>query len=148
MLRWIESGELKLRIERTFPRQFEGRKTTGKGPSSFLQDWSKVNNLSLSRIEQCHIRLIGSPPVEILSALSREVFGHLYFTQGELRRVGLYARISTHDQQRLPLQMKAMQAFVRKRRWKLTVQIKEVGSGATLRPQREELPHSRATQRD
>jgi putative DNA-invertase from lambdoid prophage Rac len=54
-------------------------------------------------------------------------------------RVGLYARVSTHDQQTLPLQMRAMREYVAKRGWTIAVQIKEVGSGATERELRETL---------
>lgn len=54
-------------------------------------------------------------------------------------RAGLYARVSTHDQQTLPMQLAAMRDYVRKRGWQVAAEIKDVGSGATLRPQREEL---------
>jgi putative DNA-invertase from lambdoid prophage Rac len=54
-------------------------------------------------------------------------------------KAALYARVSTHDQQTLPLQQKAMRAYARKRGWKVVLEIKEVGSGAKTRPQREEL---------
>ena len=54
-------------------------------------------------------------------------------------RAGIYARVSTHDQQTLPLQLKAMRQYVKQRKWKLVQQIKEVGSGAKQRPEREEL---------
>jgi DNA invertase Pin-like site-specific DNA recombinase len=54
-------------------------------------------------------------------------------------KAALYARVSTHDQQTLPLQQKAMRQYARKRQWKVTLEIKEVGSGAKTRPQREEL---------
>ena len=43
--------------------------------------------------------------------------------------VGLYARVSTHDQQTLPLQMRAMREYAAKRGWTIAAQIKEVGSG-------------------
>jgi putative DNA-invertase from lambdoid prophage Rac len=52
---------------------------------------------------------------------------------------GLYARVSTHDQQTLPLQLNAIRAYVKKRRWTLTMQVQEVGSGAMPRPKREAL---------
>jgi predicted site-specific integrase-resolvase len=45
-------------------------------------------------------------------------------------RVGLYARVSTHDQQTLPLQIRAMREYSAKRGWSIAAQIKEVGSGA------------------
>jgi len=54
-------------------------------------------------------------------------------------KVGLYARISTHDQQTLPLQLKAMRAYAQKRKWDVTLQVKEVASGASPRLQREEI---------
>ena len=54
-------------------------------------------------------------------------------------KAALYSRVSTHDQQTLPLQLKAMRAYAKKRGWKIALEIKEVGSGAKTRPQREEL---------
>jgi putative DNA-invertase from lambdoid prophage Rac len=54
-------------------------------------------------------------------------------------RVGLYARVSTHDQQTLPLQMRAMREYAAKRGWTITAQIKEVGSGAAERELRKQL---------
>ena len=54
-------------------------------------------------------------------------------------RVGLYARVSTHDQQTLPLQMRAMREYAARHGWAITVQIKEVGSGAVERELREQL---------
>ncbi len=54
-------------------------------------------------------------------------------------RAGLYARVSTHDQQTLPLQMRAMREYALKRGWTITVEIKEVGSGAAERELREKL---------
>jgi DNA invertase Pin-like site-specific DNA recombinase len=52
---------------------------------------------------------------------------------------GLYARVSAHDQQTLPLQLAAMRDYVAKRGWKIAVEVQEVGSGAILRSKREEL---------
>jgi putative DNA-invertase from lambdoid prophage Rac len=54
-------------------------------------------------------------------------------------KVALYARVSTHDQQTLPMQLSAMRAYARRRGWKVALEGKEVGSGAKTRPQREEL---------
>src|SRR5689334_879941 len=54
-------------------------------------------------------------------------------------KAALYARVSTYDQQTLPLQLKAMREYTRKRGWKIVLQIEEVGSGAKTRPRREEL---------
>ena len=54
-------------------------------------------------------------------------------------RVGIYARVSTHDQQTLPMQLKQMREYIKNRKWKLTVEFEEIGSGAKTRPKREEL---------
>src|ERR1700694_6034581 len=56
-----------------------------------------------------------------------------------LVEVGLYARVSTHDQQTLPMQLSAMRSYARKRGWTVAVEVKDVGSGATARPLREKL---------
>jgi putative DNA-invertase from lambdoid prophage Rac len=55
------------------------------------------------------------------------------------REAGLYARVSTHDQQTLPLQLAAMRDYVARRGWKAGLVVQDVGSGAILRPKREEL---------
>ncbi len=53
--------------------------------------------------------------------------------------MGLYARVSTHDQQTLPLQISAMREYAAKRGWIIVAQIKEVGSGAAQRELRATL---------
>lgn len=54
-------------------------------------------------------------------------------------RVGLYARVSTHDQQTLPLQREAMQTYVASRGWAVVAHIEDVGSGVAERSKREAL---------
>lgn len=54
-------------------------------------------------------------------------------------KVGLYARVSTHDQQTLPMQLGAMRTYARRRGWKVVLEEKEVGSGAKTRPKREQI---------
>ena len=54
-------------------------------------------------------------------------------------RAALYARVSTHDQQTLEMQVEAMSAYLKDRGWKAVKQIKDVGSGAKDRPGRESL---------
>jgi hypothetical protein len=54
-------------------------------------------------------------------------------------RVGAYARVSTHDQQTLPLQKKKIREYAKSRGLELTCEYQEVGSGAKLRPMREKL---------
>jgi DNA invertase Pin-like site-specific DNA recombinase len=63
---------------------------------------------------------------------SNQVFGHPL-------RVALYARVSTHDQQTLPLQIRALNEYAAKRGWTIATQIKEVGSGASQRELRTTL---------
>lgn len=54
-------------------------------------------------------------------------------------RVGVYARVSTIDQQTLPMQLTQMKEYIINRNWILTAEVQEVGSGAKTRPKREEL---------
>jgi len=54
-------------------------------------------------------------------------------------RAALYARVSTHDQQTLPMQLATMRQYARKRGWIVDLEVKDVGSGAVLRKKREEL---------
>jgi putative DNA-invertase from lambdoid prophage Rac len=54
-------------------------------------------------------------------------------------KIGCYARVSTHDQQTLPLQRDAMAAYAQQRGWSILVVITEVGSGSRERPQRDQL---------
>ena len=65
------------------------------------------------------------------------------FGQGaKALRAGLYARVSTHDQQTLPMQMSAMRDYAKRRKWAVAIEVKDVGSGATTRPKRETLIES------
>ncbi len=54
-------------------------------------------------------------------------------------RAGLYARVSTADQQTLPLQISSMREYAARRGWTVVASIEDVGSGAKDRPKREEL---------
>ena len=56
-----------------------------------------------------------------------------------LIKVGLYARVSTQDQQTLPMQLRALRTYVKQRGWTIVQQIQDVGSGVNNRPQREQL---------
>jgi putative DNA-invertase from lambdoid prophage Rac len=71
-------------------------------------------------------------------AKSRRVFGHAR-KPAKMFRAGLYARVSTLDQQTLPLQMRAMREYASKRGWTIALQLKEVGSGAAPRQARDQL---------
>jgi len=54
-------------------------------------------------------------------------------------RAGLHARVSTQDQQPLPMQNRAMREYAARRGWILAIQVKEAGSGASQRQLREKL---------
>jgi DNA invertase Pin-like site-specific DNA recombinase len=53
--------------------------------------------------------------------------------------VGLYARVSTQDQQTIPMQTRAMREYANRRGWVVALVVKEIGSGASQRERREEL---------
>src|SRR5437870_8565642 len=76
-------------------------------------------------------------------ALSRSksprVFGHPSGRAKPELRVGLYARVSTHDQQTIPLQTRAMREYAARRGWTVAMQVKEIGSGASARELREKI---------
>jgi DNA invertase Pin-like site-specific DNA recombinase len=69
---------------------------------------------------------------------SERVFGQPH-APAKMFRVGLYARVSTHDQKTLPMQVRTMREYAAKRGWEIAVQIREVGSGAVERELREKL---------
>jgi len=54
-------------------------------------------------------------------------------------RAALYARVSTNDQQTLPMQSRAMREYAARRGWSVVLQVREVGSGAAQREAREQL---------
>ena len=80
-------------------------------------------------------------PVKRASAKtkSQRVFGHPGKRSKTALRAGLYARVSTNDQQTLPMQLRALRDYAARRGWAITKQIKEVGSGASQRTMREQL---------
>jgi putative DNA-invertase from lambdoid prophage Rac len=73
------------------------------------------------------------------NTVPHRVFGHPIQRRNNPVRAGLYARVSTHDQQTLPLQRRAMRDYAARRHWIVAVDIKEVGSGASVRELRETL---------
>src|SRR5580704_3177358 len=64
----------------------------------------------------------------VAAAKTKRVFGQPH-APAKMFRVGLYARVSTHDQKTLPLQIRTMREYAAKRGWEIAVQIKEVGFG-------------------
>jgi len=69
---------------------------------------------------------------------SHRVFGQAR-KPAKMFRVGLYARVSTNDQQTIPLQIRALREYAVRRGWTIALQVKEVGSGAPERQLRERL---------
>jgi DNA invertase Pin-like site-specific DNA recombinase len=54
-------------------------------------------------------------------------------------RAALYARVSTAEQQTLPMQTAAMQEYAERRGWKIVASVQDVNGGTKHRPKREEL---------
>jgi putative DNA-invertase from lambdoid prophage Rac len=73
------------------------------------------------------------------TATSAKVFGHLPHRLKTPFRAGLYARVSTHDQQTIPMQTRALREYAARRGWTIALQVKEIGSGASQRERREKL---------
>ena len=71
-------------------------------------------------------------------AKSRRVFGQAR-KPAKVFRAGIYARVSTNDQQTIPLQIRALREYAVRRGWTIALQVKEVGSGASQRQLREKL---------
>ena len=71
-------------------------------------------------------------------AKSPRVFGQAR-KPAKMFRAGLYARVSTNDQQTIPLQMRALREYAARRGWTMAMQVKEVGSGASQRQLREKF---------
>jgi DNA invertase Pin-like site-specific DNA recombinase len=71
-------------------------------------------------------------------AKSGNVFGQRR-KPAKMLRAGLYARVSTNDQQTIPLQIRALREYTARRGWTIALQVKEVGSGASQRQLREKL---------
>jgi DNA invertase Pin-like site-specific DNA recombinase len=67
-----------------------------------------------------------------------KVFGQAR-NPAEMFRAGLYARVSTNDQQTIPLQVRALRDYAVRRGWTIALQVREVGSGASERQLREKL---------
>jgi len=70
---------------------------------------------------------------------SPRVFGHPSRRAKAPFRAGLYARVSTQDQQTIPMQTRALREYATRRGWTIALQVKEIGSGAAQRERREQL---------
>src|SRR6267154_4365730 len=71
-------------------------------------------------------------------AKSEDVFGRAR-KSAKMFRAGLYARVSTNDQQALSMQSGAMREYAARRGWTIVLNVREVGSGTAKREAREKL---------
>jgi DNA invertase Pin-like site-specific DNA recombinase len=69
---------------------------------------------------------------------TKQVFGQSR-KPAKMLRAALYAGVSTLDQQTLPMQMRSLREYATNRGWTVAMQVKEVGSGAAQREQRQQL---------
>jgi putative DNA-invertase from lambdoid prophage Rac len=69
---------------------------------------------------------------------SNNVFGQAR-KMAKMLRAGLYSRVSTNDQQTLTMQSRAMREYAARRGWTVSLQVREVNSGAVKREAREKL---------
>ena len=76
-------------------------------------------------------------------AIQNSLLSRFFWPKGKRRanqpRVAHYARVSSHDQHTLPLQIKTMREYAVRRGWPITFEIKAIGLGALRRPKQEEL---------
>ena len=54
-------------------------------------------------------------------------------------KVGIYARVSTYDQQTLGMQVEAIKKYVKARGWQVELEVTEIGSGAKEKEKRDAL---------
>jgi DNA invertase Pin-like site-specific DNA recombinase len=71
-------------------------------------------------------------------AKSEDVFGQAR-KRSKMFRAGLYARVSTNDQQTVAMQNRAMREYAARRGWTIVLQVREVNSGPAKREAREKL---------
>jgi predicted site-specific integrase-resolvase len=113
-----------------------------RGPAPFWIMRHRVCCILPGRKGSTAARTKGSPEVAAKRASDKAKSEHLF---GQARkpakmfRAGLYARVSTNDQQTLPMQSRAMREYVSRRGWTITLQVREVGSGAAKREAREKM---------
>ena len=75
---------------------------------------------------------------DLPKATSEDVFGQVR-QPAKMFRAGLYARVSTADQQTLAMQSRAMREYAARRGWTVALQIREVNSGAAQRHARDKI---------
>src|SRR3954471_14388976 len=86
------------------------------------------------RIGPCEMPVNRAPR----KAKTQDVFGQRR-RPAKMFRGGLYARVSSNDQQTLPMQMRALREYAARRGWTIAMQVREVNFGAAERKTREQL---------
>jgi putative DNA-invertase from lambdoid prophage Rac len=85
---------------------------------------------------------IGPAEMPVKPGLAKAKSEHLFGRTrrpAEMFRVGLYARVSTSDQNTLAMQCRAMREYAARRGWAVALQVREVNSGGARRESREKL---------
>ena len=109
-----------------------------------MKRWSGLEYDDPCLAEKDSLRPCGSDTPEMAAkqasekAKSPRVFGHAR-KPAKMFRAGLYARVSTHDQQTIPMQIRALREYATRRGWTIALQVKEIGRGASQRQLREKL---------
>ena len=57
----------------------------------------------------------------------------------EIMRAVIYARVSTHDQNTIPMQVKKCREYAKARNWTVSHVMKDIASGAKQKPQRDDI---------
>lgn len=57
----------------------------------------------------------------------------------EIMRAVIYARVSTHDQNTIPMQVKKCREYAKARNWIVSHVMKDIASGAKQKPQRDDI---------
>jgi putative DNA-invertase from lambdoid prophage Rac len=84
----------------------------------------------------CHSEM--AEKLAVQKAKSDRVFGQVR-RPAKMFRAGLYARVSTNDQQTIPLQIRALREYAARRGWTIALQVREINSGAARGEVREKL---------
>ena len=82
--------------------------------------------------EQRRTRSVGVPLSFDLPHQMSENYS--FWTGAKELRGGFYARVSTHDQKTLALQLSAMRDYAKKRNWSIAIEVQDGASRATTHP--------------
>lgn len=66
----------------------------------------------------------------------------------EIMRAVIYARVSTHDQNTIPMQVKKCQEYAKARNWIVSHVMKDIASGAETEAPKRRYPEARKKKRN